>query len=318
MQIEHFIRELLYRYDCVVLPNFGAFLGQRISAQVNTGTNDIYPPTKIISFNQQLTENDGLLIAYIAKAKGLPYESLTDEVLATSDRWTKQLQNGETLQLEGLGHIFLNESGNIGFQPEKKTNYLTETFGFSSVVAKEVVREKLKEKTESLETAVPFNFTPERRSNSGLHPWLKYAAIGLILISGAVTAYQLQQQRLMQQIVVQQQTQEQVSKHIQEATFFDTAPLKLAPISLNVTKKNRKLKKPVHHVVAGAYRIQSNADKKVRDLVAKGYNARYIGINKFGLHQVAFASFSDSKEALIMYRDIKRTISSDVWILSEK
>ncbi|NNG09397.1 MAG: SPOR domain-containing protein, partial [Arenibacter sp.] len=65
MGTEHYIAELLYRYNCVIVPEFGAFLTQMKSAVINDTTNSFYPPSKIVSFNEQLSSNDGLLVSYM-------------------------------------------------------------------------------------------------------------------------------------------------------------------------------------------------------------------------------------------------------------
>ena len=36
MRIEDYIIELLYTHDCVIIPDFGAFLAKRESAVINT------------------------------------------------------------------------------------------------------------------------------------------------------------------------------------------------------------------------------------------------------------------------------------------
>ena len=59
MQLETYISDLLYRYECVSVPGFGAFLTQRVSAKINDTTNTFYPPKKTVSFNEQIQKNDG-------------------------------------------------------------------------------------------------------------------------------------------------------------------------------------------------------------------------------------------------------------------
>ncbi len=317
MRVEQYIEELLYRYNCVVMPGFGAFLAHTASARLDTTANTLYPPTKVISFNEQLSRNDGLLVSYISKAKQLSYEDLLEEVTHTSAQWKETLQNGETIELFGIGKLSLNSEHKIQFQPEEKVNYLTSSFGLSSFSAAPLVREVLKEEVEELEERIPFIITPEKREESAFRPLLKVAAIGLLLVSLGVSSYHFYNQNQKSLLVVEQNAQEQVSKHIQEATFFDSAPMELPSLSLNVTKEE-VAEGPQHHVIAGAFRIKGNADKKVQQLQRQGYNAKYIGANRFGLHQVAYSSFSDNREALKLYRTIKRTISPDVWILSEK
>ena len=47
MQFDSYISDLLYRYDCVIVPEFGAFLSHTVSAEINGNT--FYPPKKILS-----------------------------------------------------------------------------------------------------------------------------------------------------------------------------------------------------------------------------------------------------------------------------
>ena len=39
MALEDYIKDLLYRYDCVIIPNFGGFVTNQISAQIDTDSN---------------------------------------------------------------------------------------------------------------------------------------------------------------------------------------------------------------------------------------------------------------------------------------
>ena len=73
MQLETYISDLLYRYECVTVPEFGAFLTQRVPAVINDATNAFYPPKKNLSFNEQIQKNDGLLARYIADVEKIPF-----------------------------------------------------------------------------------------------------------------------------------------------------------------------------------------------------------------------------------------------------
>jgi cell division septation protein DedD len=106
-----------------------------------------------------------------------------------------------------------------------------------------------------------------------------------------------------------------VAKSIQEATFFNHVPLELPSLTIAVTKKNTV---GAHQIVAGAFRIQENAEKRVQELREKGYNASYIGVNKYGLHMVTYDSFDDVDKALEFLHEIKRTEAAEAWMLSEK
>ena len=315
MRVEHYIAELLYRYTCVVVPEFGAFLANTTSARIDEKQQTVHPPKKDLSFNQQLTKNDGLLVSHISNAKNLPYEELLVEVVEVSKQWKTALESGKSIFLEGIGKLWMGEEERIQFSPEEGYNYLASSFGFSSFGATPVLREKLKEEVEALEEKIPFIITPERKSSSTSREWLKYAATLLLLLATGTSAYQFYRQNEQQQVLVQQEVREQVSKHIQEATFFESSPVKLPSLKLNVSKKSEG---PMHHIIAGAFRVKENADKKITQLKKRGFNASYIGVNRYGLHQVAFDSFSDSDKALVYLRKIKTNVSSDAWMLSEK
>nr|WP_299343404.1 SPOR domain-containing protein [Allomuricauda sp.] len=314
MRIDSYIKELLYDYNCVVVPGFGAFLAHGKSAEIDANNHTLVPPNKSISFNVQLNENDGLLVSHIAKDKKLGYDSLLNEIEQVGKDWEERMKQGEHIELIGIGKLWLNPEKKIQFQPENKVNYLTSSFGLSAFAATPIKREVLKEEVEQLEEKIPFIITPEKREESVFRPWLKYAAVILLAVSMGFTGYKTYGDIQEKQISAQQDAQQQVSRLIQEATFFDSAPLELPALSLEVSKKSIGK----HHVIAGAFRVQQNAEKKIDQLKAKGFNAFYLGMNRFGLHQVAYDSFEDPKEALTFLRKVKRTDSRDAWLLSEK
>lgn len=322
MGVEHYLNELLYRYNCVVIPGFGAFLTQKKSAVLHKASNTFYPPTKILSFNKQLTSNDGLLVSYMAQAEKKGYEVMLRSVNDTVKNWNIVLQKGERLPLPNVGELWQNTEGKILFQPSEKVNYLTSSFGLVPFVSKPVTREVLKEEVVQLEEKIPFTITPEARTSTTIRPYLKYAAIFLLALSTGLAGYTTYQNGIESQQMAQEDAQEQVSKHIQEATFFDTSPLELPVLNLNISSTADKALKTatkgqkIHHIIAGAFRFKTNADKKIRQLKRRGFNPSYIGTNKFGLYMVAYESFTDSKKALSTLKEIRQSHSKDAWLKS--
>ena len=80
MTISQHISDLLYRYECVIVPNFGAFITQTESARVHETTNAFYPPRKVVSFNEQLRKSDGLLVNHIATTEHSNYYAASSKV----------------------------------------------------------------------------------------------------------------------------------------------------------------------------------------------------------------------------------------------
>ncbi|ETN94116.1 HU domain-containing protein [Zhouia amylolytica] len=309
MRLEKYISDLLYRYQCVTVPGFGSFLTQNQSAAVDTNTNTFYPPTKLLSFNAQLKSNDGLLTKYVSEAEDISYEIAAHQIEEVVLRWKKSLNNKEKINLKNIGDLTLSEDSKFIFDPVDNINYLTSSFGLSSMVTPTITREVLKQEVEALEENTPILFTPEKRARRS---YLKYAAIFLLAISSGAVGYQmLNKQQVKNYQVVEQEAQKEVQKNIQEATFFDTTPIEMPSITLDLAKEPLK-----YHIVAGAFRVETNADKRIKQLQAKGYkSADKIGVNKYGLHQVSYASFAEVNEALQFLREIKTKESSEAWLL---
>ncbi|PTM10172.1 MAG: SPOR domain-containing protein [Bacteroidetes bacterium] len=310
MQLETYISDLLYRYECVVVPEFGAFLTQGISAKINDETNTFYPPSKVVSFNEQLKSNDGLLANYIADVEKTSYEAAVKKIEKRVRELKSYLAQGETIVFKNIGEIVLNNEGKISFEPSHNLNYLTDAFGLSQFVVPTVTREVYKEKVEALEESIPLTFTPEKRKT---RPYLRYAAIALIALtvgSFAASKYYVGQIEQHNQIA-QEEANKEIDSKIQEATFIIDNPL--PSITLNVTKQSGNF-----HVVAGAFRVEENCDKKLNELRDLGYNARKIGANKYGLHQVVYSSYESRAEAQKSLYSIRRNHNRDAWLLVQK
>lgn len=313
MDTAKYIADLLYRYQCVVVPSFGAFLTQIKPAYLQADSNTFYPPSKTISFNPQLTSNDGLLVSHMAEMEKSSFEEVLENLKSQASSWSRTLRREGTLHLEPVGTFRRSEEGKLIFEPEDKTNFLTAAFGLSPVHANPVTREVLKQEVSELEQRIPFAFTPERRESPGLSPYMKYAAIILLSLTTGLSIFSFNEARKEQEAHARIAAQEEVSKKIQEATFFGSEPLELPSLTLEVSKKTVEGR---HHIIAGAFRVRENAEKKIRQLKREGFDARYIGENTYGLHQVAYGSYADPERALIALREIKQTVSADAWLLS--
>ncbi len=307
MQLTTYIADLLYRYECVIIPGFGAFLTRYKSAHIDDSTNNFNPPSKIVSFNKQLQANDGLFANYVASVEKCSYETALQKVRNFTAEISKELSEGKTIVFKNIGEFSLNNEKSIQFEPLHQQNYSTSSFGLSSFVSPKINREVYKETVEALEEKAPIIFTPKRREAK---PYLKYAAIAVIALSaigfGSLKFYESQVQQF--NIAERQKANSLVENQIQEATFVIENPLPV--LSLQLPKHTG-----MYHIVAGAYRMEENADKKVEQLRTKGFSPLKMEPTQYGLHQVLYASFEDRMEALKKLREIQKTENADAWLL---
>ena len=70
------------------------------------------------------------------------------------------------------------------------------------------------------------------------------------------------------------------------------------------------------HIIAGSFRLEENSAKKINQLKNKGFlEARKVGVNKFGLFQVAFNSYDTVDEARLALAKIRLDQDINAWLL---
>lgn len=319
MLLTRYIQELLYQYECVTIPHFGAFLTRPLMAKVSDGGN-FYPPRKEVTFNQLLKTNDGILAHYVAQKEGLTYENALRLIEKEVSSWKKRLKT-QTLRFPGVGEILLNFHKKITFIPWGKVNFDTSSFGLTHFKRKLSNNTIIQSKISSLmkNNNDDLMFTPEKEKTKK-SPMLRYAAIGIIGIALLASSYYFGDQYVTEQrLVAQQKAQQQIEKNVQEATF-DLGTL--SEIEVSVVSKPVQEATPLdenyYSVIAGSFRSIENAEKKVETLNEEGYTAALAQSSPDGLYRAAYGRFTSKKEAINLLYYIKYTLKEDAWYLEEK
>lgn len=304
MKISTYISQLLYRYECVILPGFGAFLTHTVPAKVSGEPVIFYPPGKVLSFNALLQVNDGLLAGFIAQKENLAYEAALEKLRQEVGQLKRLLESEETIRLDNIGTLNLTPSGSISFEPDTNCNYLRDAFGLASFSFPAVERVISTEE----KTVVPIEKTPRKS-----WPIARYAAVGLLAIGVAALGrmYYLNQQIEQHNFAEKQKAVKQVEAQIQQATFVMSDPLPAITFSV---------KKPFgdYHIVAGAFRVEENAFSHIEALKSKGYPARLLDVSKYGLYQVVYGSYPDKEAAMHELRKIQTSENPDAWLLVQE
>jgi len=312
MAVKDYIRDLLYRYECVIIPGFGAFIAHRKPAQIHTSTHAFYPPTKSISYNAQLNQSDGLLINYISKTENVSFEEAKQKINLFVEDLKKSLSENQEVSLDGIG-VFNKTNDKVAFQPTRNTNYLLDAFGLVSFTSAEITREKPQFPNEKNQVEQEENtgliFTHKKKT-SRRHAYLKYAAVGLLALglSGVAGLNWYSNQVASHNLAVQEKAEAEFENKIQQATFSIPQPLPEIVFEVKAQPGN-------YHIVAGAFREKANAEEKMLELKEKGFPAREIGANKWGLYQVVYSSFKTRREALKNLYIIRKNDNENAWLL---
>jgi hypothetical protein len=307
-----YISQLLYRYQCVTVPGFGAFLTEIQSAHLNESSHSFYSPKKLVSFNSYLKNNDGLLANHLAQSEKISYDAAVSIIENQVVNWRSKLQELETITLKNIGEFSLNTEKSLVFTPFDSVNYLTESFGLTTYISPAIKREVLQQVANLKEDTEVVQLVPETRSN----PFLKYAAIFVVsaglLGAGGVLGNNYYQQKIQEEtLAVQTKVQKQVEQKIQEATFVISNPIPAVTLTVNNAKTP-------YHIVAGAFLSEENADKMYDELIHLGYPAKRIQKNQHGLYPVIYKSYASYSEAQTEMQRIKKSHNPEAWVLIEE
>ncbi|NHN26960.1 SPOR domain-containing protein [Flavobacterium jejuense] len=307
MLLDKYISELLYRYQCVTVPGFGAFVTEVQSANVSGSASTFMPPRKVILFNSNIKNNDGLLANHIALSENSSYENVVVKIASVVNSWISALENKNKVTLENIGEIYVNGEYNWVFQPYTEINYLVSSFGLNSFVSPEMKREKLLKEVQVFEAKEPVVLISNKKRNYG---YLKYAAAVTLFLGAGLSAYKIHydQQVATDTLMVKKEVQREVQNRIQQATFFIDNPI--TTVELAVKEEKRP-----YHLVAGAFRSEDNAEKAQKLLIEQGYQATILEKNKYGLIPVAYGSFKMAEEAELLKTKLFKEDSIESWIL---
>ena len=239
------IIELLHKNDCVIVPDFGAFVLKSKAASIKG--NEFVPPAKHVSFNSMLKENDGLLVKYISEIRKISYKKalivLEEEVISLNKKLSKDL----LVEIPSLGIFELKNESTLYFNPDLSVNYDSSSFGLKSFL-KEPMLQGLK-----TESSNEFQLV-----SSYL---LRNAAIFISVIGLSYFGYfnynnYIDNEKLKNIAIAQ----DQILKNVQAATFNLG---ELPAINLNVTAPLVKENSIYFSVISGSFRSKSNAKKQL-------------------------------------------------------
>lgn len=324
MNMENTIKSLLYRYDCVIVPDFGGFVAKRKSAIFHPIDYKFDPPKKMVGFNSDLVHTDGLLANEFAKNNDLSYQEAMQQIEKEVSHWKATLHNNQTLRISDLGTLTIKNNV-IEFEPSENQNFAIESFGLSSLRGKYILREEK-------EVATP------KKANA----WVSYAAaIGFALLVGGSSFFanqNLVQNQLSSVLpllnannVVESVNETPVAPII-DVNNIDKDVITITPIketgesattvatnstleeinttdevsSVDASSTEVDLSVKKYQVIGGSFKIYSRAMEHQAKLKRQGYD-RAVIIGKVGNYfMVAYDTFHDMTEAANYKRELEK------------
>lgn len=304
MDLSAHIHYLLYKHDCVTVPGFGSFLVEQKAANYDADAQLYFPPSKVVSFNEQLQSNDGTLASHLATSFGQSYERAVMDMHQETIAWKEKLQKGK-LNIPTLGSFVLNSEGKLVFTPENGLNFLVASYALPEVLAQPISRTIAEQPAKP-----PVYFELEQTKSKRAFGYAAVAASVLALFAVGSNSF------LNQQADAQWQTEQMLRQQAREQAAVSVYDLgELPALNIELPKEEQVVG---FHVIAGSFRSEANAQRLATALQRKGYyGAKKLAQTPQGFYQVSFASFPTKREAYNAMSGIKRDNYPDAWVLKK-
>lgn len=360
MQLRDFntyIQQLLFDYDCVIIPGFGGLVAQPHPAQVNSITKQIYPRSKKIAFNQNLLTNDGLLAEYISRKEKCTYAEAILKIQETVKELQHRLTEKNTFQLDGIGSFRFDTENKLIFSVQKNESFLYDSYGLKPVKAVPLTlvsdKPKIMEKEEEIvpvtadaEAEPETETTEEKAVRRKRKVSIPFIAVSVLVIAFAgLTMYLASQNATLPFLH---------NDGSQTASFIDSSSESAATNEESTTAESTEAESSSsqssteevpatnesssastentsspssevsqadagYYIIAGAFGVEENAEKLLTTLKESGYNdAQLAGkTSSGGLLRVAYLKADNLNDAETKLSEIKDK-NLEGWILKIK
>jgi nucleoid DNA-binding protein len=160
MNLGKYIQKLLMEHETVIVPGLGAFVSKYKSAEPDGESGKMLPPSKGISFEPKVQNNDGVLAGQIAEQEQVSHFEALKKIKEECEDIIFRLDKGERVTLENTGVLFYNQNREIQFVPSGEENLLVDAFGLEAISLPDKSGIVQKEQTE-------IRNEPETKENTG-------------------------------------------------------------------------------------------------------------------------------------------------------
>lgn len=335
MNISKYIKELIIKNECIILPGFGGFETHYKPACIDTSTGNMVPPSKQIVFRQDYTKDNGVLLRFFAEKEGI----VRDKAKAVIDDFIAdivyKIDMEGTYKLDGLGTFVKLPDGKLVFKPLEKENFLVDSYGLSEISIPAADRPDKQSFTADQSAQVSEGKSPARiLFLVALISVLLSAAIILVHKAGLpgkirqlITGSEIRSDQTQEKIVfghreetddsdsmtgvinarIDESTEKERALLYTEQIREETAKPEITGISYHEEEKR-------YFIVAGSFKAESQAVDLSRQLNNKGFKSEIIRTDN-ELYRVVLDTFDEISEAIDGLEYYRKQLSNEIWIV---
>jgi len=340
MNISNHIIALLQINEQVVVPGLGTFIVEYNSAKINSADNVLSPPSKKVIFDS-FTPDDNILTEYVSKNEGITLEEANLQIKDYVENILTSIQKNNECEIIGLGKFIITKDNQIAFLAFEK-NFSDEHFGLPEFAASEIKKNNCKEDEQK-----KFDKSQNSSNNSLKRKNIrKTIFISLLFLILSIVFFiffftdifrgnygenkdttdnilqnekiSIKENKISSENISQNNvTKDTINKENQTNNKVNSSnDIQEVKPEKKIIEQKKTDKQVGYYLVAGSFKQEENAIKRVNELIAKGY--KYAGVtrsNQKGLFIVYYGMYSNISEAEKQKDIIKKEENPETWIL---
>ena len=304
------IEYLLLTHNCVIVPQFGAFVTHSSNAQRAESEELFFPPRRVVRFNPALTEDDGLLVDVVRAVHQCSIPDAKRLIQAMVLQLRQQLLADGQTDFGTIGIFTQDEDGKMTFSACQAGITTPDYYGLDAFAMSKLTtlqrRDKLADKHKATSEGFSDNDKPIviRISRRTLRYVSTVAAVVLlcVLFTPPIHNYR---QRIAQEASMLPPVESVKETPAQKSVFTPKEAIKAATVQAPAVENTAKAEAKVfkaeaakaqYAIVVASDVSLKNAERYVADLKLRGYeNAEIFDNGK--MLRVVLGGYADETEA---------------------
>ena len=314
--IKNYISDLLYLYDCVIIPGFGGFIANERTTLFGEKNCILYPPSREIGFNRALLYNDGLLAKFISQKESVSYKFAVEKIKSFVKEVNLELLSGKETSFGKLGTIKQDITNNLIFTPNEDSHFLLDSYGLTSFRFAQL-------KDKNVTSRIKFSKYDSNPLHSARNFSIRNLAAATIIVVFFLFTTNLNEPHINQAgisstIIDLKEVSKEIKIEIEENKDLIKEQIEIAPIKTNLDDdlpeiKNNTSKK--YHLIVSSFPNYKLATKDLELYKLEGYTDAKIIDNGSGHIRVSLYSYYEKEEAILAVENLrKQTKFSAAWV----
>jgi hypothetical protein len=323
--MEKLVELLLFEFDCVILPGFGGFVAQKTNANIHPSGMFAYPASKIIAFNKNLNQNDGLLANKLAKHNNMSFDNAQEEVEKYIQYLVLELDKSKKFTFGKIGSFIRDNNNVVEFIPFTKINFLLDSYGLPAIQIQplaeqsivrprtELPKPQVQQKAGKLKRWVPAIVSLPVAVAILAWPFMNHSGKqGLNNFSG-FGMFGSNESGYSERITIELPALPERSFLVEPTTENNTTEeVTHSIVESNNPQNNFTASTSTWELIVGCFQLEENAQNLVAELKSKGFDASIAGTAPNGLIRVSAGGANNRQQLEETYVRAKQN-GLDVW-----